>query len=184
MNHSSESKFEMWFVRPYESLLEARNNNPDEAQDAAYFVLSMGCFLCERYYRIQTRTENSLSKKERDLPENAGYDDRFKHAAATALGIPAGVFIDFWLVLRNGIQHQGVPRIFKIKDEDGTVLRTLIHEISSAFDGIPRKDKQSGYTRIYLDPWKFTRIMLDTFLADTPSLDVGFDHPLAEIYER
>jgi hypothetical protein len=79
----------MWFVRPFEVL---RAGDPNENWNAAYIALSMGFFLCERYYRIKTGTTESLSKKEKENPENAGYDDKFKHAAAAALGITTGRF--------------------------------------------------------------------------------------------
>src|SRR5205814_1901875 len=141
-----------------------------------------GFFLCERYYRIKTGTTESLSKKEKEKPENAGYDDRFKHAAAAALGITPGDFIDFWLVFRNGIQHQGMPKRLRIKNELGEVVREYAHAISSdpGFTAKPKKEKLDDCTLISVEPWEFTRVMIDNFLNDTRALEVGFDHALSE----
>ena len=160
-----------------------KKDEPD--WDGAYIALSIGFVLCERYYRIKTRTTESLSKKEREKKENEGYDDRFKHAAAAALGISPGDFIDFWLVFRNGIQHQGMPKRLRIKNEKGEVVREYCHAISveKGFEASPKKQTFPDYTLISLNPWRFTEKMMNNFLSDQESLKIGFDHALADIFE-
>ena len=179
-----EERFRMWFERPF-IFLEHGRKKDDLEWNGAYIALSIGFFLCERYYRIKMGTTESISKKEKEKKENEGYDDRFKHAAAAALGISPGEFIDFWLVFRNGIQHQGMPKRLRIKNEKEEVVRVYGHAISvePGFEASPKKEKFADYILISVNPWKFTQKMMDNFLNDQESLKIGFEHALAEIYE-
>jgi hypothetical protein len=58
-----EERFRRWIERPF-SFLEHGRRKEDPEWNGAYVALSIGFFLCERYYRIKTATTESLSKVE------------------------------------------------------------------------------------------------------------------------
>ena len=90
---SLTERFDGWFVKPIEKLKELPEG------DGGFLALSAALFLCERYYRALTDT--LYGKRD---------DETFKVAAAKDLGLSPEDFNSFWIVYRNGVQHQGTPR--------------------------------------------------------------------------
>ncbi len=78
-----------------------------------------------------------------------------------------------------------MPKRLRIKDETGKVIREYAHAISSGpgFTKQPKKEKMPDCILISVEPWEFTRFMIDNFLNDTAALEVGFDHALSENYD-
>jgi hypothetical protein len=146
---SLEERFEGWFVKPIEKLKELPEG------DGGFLALSAALFLCERYYRAAT---NTLSGK-RD-------DDSFKVAAARDLGMSLDDFNSFWIVYRNGVQHQGTPQKYHDRKNQ---IKYFFH-IADEFNGIPEIYKINAYKReIRLNVWKFADLIISKF-KDNPDV--------------
>ena len=112
---SSMERFNGWFVEPIEKLKELPEG------DGGFLALSAALFLCERYYR-------ALAK----IHCGRGDDETFKIEAAKDLGLSLDEFKCFWMVFRNGTQHQGIPR----KYVDNNKVE-YVWQIYDGFDAIP-----------------------------------------------
>jgi len=136
-------RFDGWFIKPIEKLKEMPEG------DGGFLVLSATLFLCERYYRALTDTLNGR----RD-------DEKFKIAAAKDLCLSLEDFNSFWIVYRNGIQHQGTPKKYIDKKNK---IKYFFH-ISDEFKGIPEVYKINAYKReIRLNVWKFADLIINKF---------------------
>jgi hypothetical protein len=136
-------RFNGWFVKPIEKLKEIPEG------DGGFLALSAALFLCERYYRALTDTLNG----KRD-------DEKFKIAAAKDLGLSLEDFNCFWIVYRNGVQHQGTPKKFIDKKNQ---IKYFFH-ISDEFNGIPEIHKINAYKReIRLNVWEFADLIINKF---------------------
>ena len=82
---STLEKFSRWFIIPLNTLKMIPNG------DGAFIALSIGCFLCERYYRIVTNTQETQD----GIP--------FQNAAAADLNVNQAFFRNFWKVYRAGV---------------------------------------------------------------------------------
>lgn len=139
-------RFEGWFIKPIEKLKEIPEG------DGGFLALSAALFLCERYYRALTDTLNG----KRD-------DEQFKIAAAKDLGLSLGDFNCFWIVYRNGVQHQGTPQ--KYIDKKNQIK--YFFRISDEFNGIPEIYKINAYKReIRLNVWKFADLIINKFKSN------------------
>jgi hypothetical protein len=140
---SHMERFDGWFVKPIEKLKELPEG------DGGFLALSAALFLCERYYRAST---NTLHGK-RD-------DETFKMEAAKDFGISLDDFKCFWMVYRNGIQHQGTPQKYFDKNR----VKYTSH-ISEEFDkAIPEIHKINAYKRVIrLNVWKFADLIITKF---------------------
>lgn len=171
-------RFEMWYEKPFLALeVGAKDWN------GAYIALSMGMFLCERYYRTKTGTHDLPDKKDKESLQ--GYDQAFRYLAATDLGIRHDHFNHFWNVFRNGIQHQGMPRTIEDRDKTGKILRIYKGRISTkeGYSEIPTMEEDGKVTYIKLNPWAFTKKMIKKFKDHPTILELGFHHAFAEVYE-
>lgn len=92
-------RFKRWFVVPFNKLKEIPNG------DGAFVALSMGLFLCERYYKLEARIQDE---------ETTSKDDQFRNKAAKDLNVNSTFFCHFWQVFRNGMQHQATPKTYTI----------------------------------------------------------------------
>ncbi|KUG23465.1 hypothetical protein ASZ90_006771 [hydrocarbon metagenome] len=136
-------RFDGWFIKPIEKLKEMPEG------DGGFLALSAALFLCERYYRAVTDTLNG----KRD-------DEKFKVAAAKDLGLSLEDFNCFWIVYRNGVQHQGTPKKYIDKKNQ---IKYFFH-ISDEFNGIPEIYKINSYKReIRLNVWKFVDLIITKF---------------------
>jgi hypothetical protein len=155
---STLEKFSRWFIIPLNTLKMIPNG------DGAFIALSIGCFLCERYYRIITNTQDDHHRKD------------FQYAAADDLGVNREFFQIFWNVYRHGVQHQATPKTFPAPD--GTIYKW---SISADFKAIPTRCIRNGVTIICLDPWKFADSMVAKFLATPAKLEGAINYEFGEI---
>lgn len=154
-------RFEGWYIKPIEKLKELPEG------DGGFLALSAALFLCERYYRALTDTLHG--KKD---------DEAFKIAAAQDLGMGLEDFNCFWIVYRNGIQHQGTPK--KYIDRKNQV-KYFFH-ISDEFGGIPEIHKVNAYKReIRLNVWKFAEVIVEKFKTNSSVFRKAVSHTFPEV---
>jgi hypothetical protein len=154
-------RFDGWFVRPIEKLKELPEG------DGGFLALSAALFLCERYYRTLTNTQ-----------ENPSDDKSFKVEAAKDLGIELEDFNCFWQVYRNGIQHQGMPRRFVDKKK----RLTYGWNMDERFSAIPIIHEIDAKTReIRLNPWKFAELIISKFRDNPEILKNATLHAFGEV---
>jgi len=132
-------------------------------------ALSVALFLCERYYRTLTNTHEG----QRD-------DKAFKVEAAKDLGLKEKDFEHFWMVYRNGIQHQGMPKRYVDKGNKVT-YKWSIDEGFSATPEIHKIDAQTQEIR--LNPWKFAELMINKFRANPSILENATLHAFGEVFD-
>ena len=141
-------RFDGWFVKPIEKLKELPEG------DGGFLALSAALFLCERYYRTLTNTQDLRNEKP------------FKKEAAKDLGLELEDFNRFWHVYRDGIQHQGMPRRF-VDDKNNV---TYGWNMDGRFSAIPTIYAVGAQRQeIRLNPWKFAELMISKF-RDHPSI--------------
>ena len=139
---SHMERFEGWFIKPIEKLKELPEG------DGGFLALSAALFLCERYYRALTDT--LYGRKD---------DETFKVEMAKDFGLSPDEFKCFWMVYRNGMQHQGTPRRYFDKNKV-----KYYSQISDEFNAIPEIHKVNAYKReIRLNVWKFADFIIDKF---------------------
>lgn len=153
-------RFEGWFVAPIEKFKELPEG------DGGFLALSAALFLCKRYYRTLTNTH-----------EGIGGNKAFKISAAKDLGLDPKHFKLFWIVYRNGIQHQGMPKIHidsqRIRYTWGT---------RDDFDAIPQIHQVDAQNHeIRLDSWKFAGLIINKFRANLTILENAILHAFGEV---
>jgi hypothetical protein len=157
---SHMERFDGWFVKPIEKLKELPEG------DGGFLALSAALFLCERYYRALTDTLHG----KRD-------DETFKIEAAKDLGISLDDFKCFWMVYRNGIQHQGTPQKYFDKNR---VKYTS--QISDEFNAIPEIHKINAYKRaIRLNVWKFADFIIAKFKTNPEVFEKAIARTFPEV---
>jgi len=150
---SLRERFEGWFVRPIEKLKEIPEG------DGGFLALACALFLCERYYRALTKTHYGR-----------GEDKPFKVAAAKDFGLTPEEFNCFWMVYRNGVLHQGIPRRYV----DSNKVEYVWH-IDDTFGAIPEFYKiNANKVEIRLNVWKF---------ANPSVFRMAMTHSFAEVRE-
>lgn len=156
-------RFDGWFVKPIEKLKDLPEG------DGGFLALSAALFLCERYYRALTDTLDG----KRD-------DETFKIAAAKDLGLSLDDFNHFWIVYRNGIQHQGTPKKFIDKKNK---IKYFFH-ISDEFSSIPETYKINAYKReIRLSAWKFADLIIRKFKTHPDVFHKAISHTFPKVKE-
>lgn len=138
--------------------------------DGAFIAISIGCFLCERYYRSVTSTQDDHRKED------------YKVAAAKDLKIDGKFFDAFWDIFRNGVQHQASPKAAPRTNKKTGKVTNYKWRISGDFGPIPTRCFSKGYTVICLDPWKFADLMVSKFLNDPSRLCDVSTHSFGEIW--
>jgi hypothetical protein len=161
MKKSEEiENFIRWFVIPVAKLKEIPNG------DGAFLAMSVGFFLCERYYKEKAKLENA---------EDCSLDDRFRNKAAKDLGVNPEFFLHFWQVYRNGMQHQATPKKYKTKDYN------YRWSISSDYHEIPMYYDKDGFRVICIDPWKFCDLMIQKILSDHVCLKKSIVYEMGKV---
>ncbi|HRS97898.1 MAG TPA: hypothetical protein P5040_06900 [Smithella sp.] len=156
-------RFEGWFVRPIEKLQEIPEG------DGGFLALACALFLCERYYRALTKTHYGR-----------GEDKPFKVAAAEDFGLTLEEFQCFWMVYRNGVQHQGIPRRYI----DSNKVEYVWH-IADEFGAIPEFYKiNANKIEIRLNVWKFADLIISKLKSNPSVFRVAMTHSFAEVREN
>ena len=156
--------FIRWFVVPLQTLKTIPNG------DGAFIALSIGIFLCERYYRSVGNTQDNHN------------DYSFKKLAAKDLKVDKAFFDAFWDIFRNGMQHQATPKAAPHTDYATKITTNYKWRISGSYKAIPTKRKHKKYTVIKIDPWKFADSMVSKFLNNAPELDKVSTHSFGGIW--
>jgi hypothetical protein len=157
---SDIEKFVRWYVTPVTKLREIPNG------DGAFIALSVAFSLFERYYRIKSESQ--------ETDPNGG---KFRKEAAKDLNVNTVFFTDFWSTYRNGLLHQGTPKIYKNKNRKHKWL------ISGEFDGYPTYFDKGGYRYICIDPWKFYDFIVDKIFKNRKALRGVLSYRLGKIYD-
>lgn len=152
-------RFIRWFVVPIQTLKTLPNG------DAAFVALSVGFLLCERYYRVTTTSQEEVD------------GDKFRNKAAEELDVNKEFFSVFWAAYRNGLMHQGTPKIY---ERDGIRYKWMI---DAQFDEYPTYYDKDGIRFICLNPWKFTDFMISKFLESPQHLNGALVYELGHIFD-
>lgn len=157
-----KERFIRWFIEPVERLKEV------DGGGGAFVAMSVGFFLCERYFRSKEGLIDDHSP--------AG-NAKFKDAAASHFDVNRKFFADFWNIYRNGMQHQGSPK--------SAVLGNISYKwrIDGDFPSLPSRWDNAGHTYICINPWGFTELMIRLFLNDEPRIAEISSHELGEIFD-
>lgn len=123
---SDLEKFARWYATP----LKVLKGIPDG--DGAFVALSIGCFLCERYYRSVAGTQDKW--RDRTVLERATQD----------LDVSKDFFEDFWDIFRHGTQHQGTPKKKKKVDKTTGVKSHFRWRISHTFAAVPTRYRKKN----------------------------------------
>ena len=163
MSLDSYTKFQRWFVEPLNVLKTMPNG------DGGFVALSIGCQLCERFYRARTHTQ--------EIEDGM----LFQEAAGIDLGIGKEKFQQFWKIFRHGMQHQGSPKNASIRGID------YRWRISSNYTSIPvqviEQSNSQTVVIIQIDPWKFADLIVSKFDKEPNVLDDAISHAFGDIYD-
>jgi hypothetical protein len=159
-------RFIRWFVVPLSTLKAIPNG------DGAFVAMSIGCFLCERYYRSVTGTQDDYRKTD------------YIKAAAKDLKVDGPFFAAFWDIFRNGVQHQATPKAASRADGNANRVKHYKWRISSDYDAIPTRYFSRGFSVICLDPWKFAELMISKFLNEPSRLSEVSTHSFGDIWTK
>ncbi|HMP81100.1 MAG TPA: hypothetical protein PKA41_00150 [Verrucomicrobiota bacterium] len=151
--------FVRWFAVPVETLKTLPNG------DAAFVALSVGFLLCERYYRITTTSQEEVPV------------DKSRNRAAEEMNVNKKFFSIFWSTYRNGLMHQGTPKIYEC---DGIKYKWMI---DAEFEAYPTYYDRDGFRFICLNPWKFTDFMISKFLNNPQHLNGSLIYELGHIFD-
>lgn len=158
--------FLRWFVIPFQTL----KNIPHG--DAAFVAFSICFSLCERYHRIESKTQDDHKQT-----------DKFKCCAAKHLGVNAKFFFDFWDVFRNGVQHQASPKWRKGDPKAGR--KPYKWAIDGDFPHKPILAKnEKNEDVICINPWTFTEHYISVFLANPELLNDAVHHSFGHIFAQ
>jgi hypothetical protein len=129
---SARYRFLVLFAEPFRILDECGDGH------GAFVALSLGLFLCERYFRHKS---DSL---------DAWREEKFLAEAASHYGVDYDLFREFWSVYRHGMLYQGAP---KATDAYGWAM-------SEDYLPVPTKVSKEGKAMICLNPWEFAAEMI------------------------
>jgi hypothetical protein len=160
-------KFKRWFVAPYDRLKDMDNG------DGAFVILSMGIFLCERYFR----TKSGCVTKQ-DLT------DKFYRKASRAFDCDPELFERFWSIYRHGMQHRGQPQKW-IKEWNRARTKKIKKRygwsISDRYTYKPTQLKVGRKKVVCIYPNAFTEFVLSKFLSDPAALKKSIRHQFGDI---
>jgi hypothetical protein len=150
--------FERWFVQPLVKLRELPNG------DGGFVALATSCFLYERYAVAAIMKLGGKSNKEGKIGQ---FMIDFEVDKVTST--------NFWDVIRNGVLHQGMPKI----NEKGQ--SSLPKWIILSCNKPVQMGKSNGSDILMVDPWLFTDKVLQLW-NDSPSLiDQNKSFPWANV---
>lgn len=164
MGFTAEDKFQMWFVRPYEALLNARNSGPDQPQDGAFIALSVGLFLFERYYRIESGSQEDL------------HATKMLAHAAEELDLNKDFLTAFWNTYRHGLLHQGSPKSHTFAG------REYRWRIDGTYQKLPTEFMKDNCHYICINPWDFLKFALDLYHTKPENLEGIVKYQFGDIF--
>lgn len=152
------------FTRWYENSVRGLSIHPNG--DGAFVALSVGFLLLERYYRIETTTQDDL------------HFDTGRDRGADEMDVNRTFFRIFWKTYRHGLMHQGTPKIVSEANIDYKwLIDTEFHEYPTYLD-------DGGFRFICLNPWKFTAYAIQKFKAKPANLLGSLTYRLGKILDK
>jgi hypothetical protein len=155
-------KFTRWYIEPFEKIKEV------EGGGGAVVAMSIGLMLCERYFRSLTNTQDDACSEA---------NRKFRNKAAEVLGVNSTFFRHFWTIYRHGIQHQGM---IKTTTLDGILYSWLL---DGKYPSLPCKVVINGISCICINPWGWTKRIIDLWLADPERMAEQTTHRLGSVFE-
>lgn len=152
------------FTRWYDNTVRGLALHPNG--DGAFVALSVGFLLFERYYRIVTTTQDDIAF---DVGRNRGADE---------MDVNKEFFSIFWSTYRNGLMHQGTPKVY---ERAGRYHKWMI---DAEFEEYPTYYDDGGFRFICLNPWRFTDYVLHKFKANPGALNGSVNYKLGSIYDK
>ncbi|CAN5466672.1 hypothetical protein BH09VER1_BH09VER1_26020 [soil metagenome] len=154
-------RFTRWFIEPVEVL-----SRYVPGGGGAFVAMSVGFFLCERYFRSTTGVGDDTS---------AAASRTFKDAAADHFGVNRDFFSAFWTIYRHGMQHQGSPK------NDTVANIPYKWRIDAGYPDVPSRWDHLGHVYICINPWGFAKKVFDLFLNDQPRIAEVGTHQLGVV---
>lgn len=148
--------FERWYVIPLR-ILETLPNG-----DGAFVVFAVSLALYERFAKAFIKERLKLKANSNELCRKLAADFDLRESAATT----------FWDVMRNGLQHQGMPLVAK-----SSIRRWR-------FSGKCTKpiEFRAGDTELWVQPWLFRDKVLWLYRQDPELIATSESFPWASIF--
>lgn len=143
--------FNVWFVKPIKSM----------NADGGFIAFMVALALYERLTIAKLKSRGESTDEE-----------SVKEKMAEDLGLSDHQRTVFWDMFRNGLLHQGMPKIGK--------TGYLFH---SNFSALPEFKDYNGTPVICIDPSKFANKVLDEFINTPELLLTSESFPLASVSE-
>ena len=105
-------------------------------------------------------------------------DLRFKNLAAEELDVNKEFFTVFWSTYRNGLLHQGSPKVYVNANRRHKWL------ISGEFEAYPTYFDKRATRYICIDPWKFLDFIIGKILNDRRRIRGCLTYRLGRISEK
>jgi hypothetical protein len=157
---NSRISFNHWFVVPIESLKNVPNN------DGSFVALASALFLYERY--IIAKIKSSSEKVT---------DDRKIQQVASDFGVSTPTAKIFWDVMRNGLLHQGMPKIY----EHGNKLLDWRFEHGKSAPAFEVKEI-NGKSLLIVQPWLVIERIIQLWQENLDLLEENESFPWAQVF--
>ncbi len=135
--------FKRWFVEPLRILASIPSG------DGAFIALATSCFLYERYVKATVFDETG-----RQFDKGLSQELRNAHLAHD-FGIEEDAAAAFWIVMRNGLLHYGMPR--RPKGTKSMPKWRFAHDYPQA---IALSQHPNGDWWLEVQPWRFMETVI------------------------
>ncbi len=156
---NSKKAFNHWFVVPLQWLKAVPNN------DGSFIALASALFLYERYIIAKLKSSGEKAtepKKIRQIASDFGVEPREARI--------------FWNVMRDGILHQGMPKVY----EQGKKLpEWIFHHEESIFAFELREI--NGHSLLIVQPWLVVDKIIQLWQENLDLLELNESFPWAQV---
>lgn len=158
---NSKKAFNHWFVFPLQWLKAVPNN------DGSFIALASALFLYERY----------IAAKLKSVGENATEPKRIQQIASD-FGVDSRVARIFWSVMRDGILHQGMPKVYK-QGKSKKLSDWIFHHEKSDFAFEVRES--NGQSLLIVQPWLVVEKIMQLWQENLDLLEQNETFPWAQV---
>lgn len=156
---NSKKSFNHWFVVPLQWLKAVPNN------DGSFIALASALFLYERYIVAKIKSVGERATETRKVQQ-----------VASDFGVNSRTARIFWDVMRNGILHQGMPKLY----EQGNKLPDWIfHHDKSDFAFELREF--GGQSLLIVQPWLVVEKIVHLWQENLDLLEQNESFPWAQV---
>jgi hypothetical protein len=156
---NSKKAFIHWFIVPLQWLKAVPNN------DGSFIALASALFLYERY----------IVAKLKSIGEKATETRKFQQVASD-FGVSTRVARIFWDVMRNGILHQGMPKLY---EQGKKHLDWIFHHNKSDFAF--ELQEFNGKPLLIVQPWLVVDKIILLWQEDLDLLEQNESFPWAHV---